>query len=182
LSIEHLALGIGDAAARSEGFAEGLAGVRVDALEKALGKLPQLEMPLTHRFTPGLYVRTIFMPKGALVISRIHKTTHPFVVTQGHCAVWDEANGVQHVRAGHIGITTPGTRRILFMFEDTVWTTFHPGGWGPETDPDKIVAEVTEAHDVSNAPELSAEALGFLRRLPAGDTADYQSALRKENV
>lgn len=99
---------------------------QVDQMQSALAKLPQVEMPLTHRFTPGLYVRQIFMPKGTLVISKIHKTEHPFVCLNGHAAVWIEGVGIEQVRAGHIGITKPGTRRILWMHEDTVWVTFHP--------------------------------------------------------
>lgn len=99
---------------------------KVDLLQSAIAKLPQVELPLTHRFTPGLYIRQIFMPKGALVISKIHKTEHPFVCLKGHAAVWIEGVGVEHVRTGHVGITKPGTRRILWMHEDTVWVTFHP--------------------------------------------------------
>ena len=98
----------------------------VTAMQEKLAKLPQVDMPLTHRFTPGLYVREIFMPKGTLVISKIHKTEHPFVCLKGHAAVWIEGVGVQQIQAGHIGITKPGTRRILWMHEDTVWVTFHP--------------------------------------------------------
>ncbi len=39
------------------------------------------------------------------------------------------------------GITKAGTRRVLLIREDCVWTTFHPT---TETDPEKIVAQVTE--------------------------------------
>jgi hypothetical protein len=143
--------------------------LKMDSLVKALSQMPQVELPLTHQFTPGLYIRTIFMPKGSLVISKIHKTTHPFVITKGHTSVWDAANGVQQMRAGHIGITKPGTHRILFMHEDTVWTTFHPGNWPADTDPEKIVSEITEIHDVSNAPELDSEMLRGLKLL-TGET------------
>jgi hypothetical protein len=130
---------------------------QVDRLQYELGKLPQCDMPLTHSFIPGFYVRQIFMPKGAIVISRIHKTTHPFVVTKGHAAVMDEAGYVEQIKAGHVGITTPGTRRVLFIHEDSIWTTFHAGNWPADTDPDQIVAEVTETPDVSYIGKLSGE-------------------------
>jgi hypothetical protein len=60
-----------------------------------------------------------------------------------------EGAGIQEIRAGHIGITMPGTRRILYVYEDTEWTTFYATD---KTDPDEIVAEVTEPHDFDRHP------------------------------
>lgn len=127
---------------------------KLDFLQFQLGQLPQLDMPLTHRFTPGLYIREIFMPKGAIVISRVHKREHPFVVSKGKVAVWSENDGWQFIKAPFTGITTPGTRRILFISEDCIWTTFHCGDWPADTDPDVIVGEVTETPDVSYIGEM----------------------------
>ncbi len=103
--------------------------LKVDAFQRRLEALPEehrLDLPLKHTFTPGLYVREIFMPKGSLVISNTHKSHHQFVVAKGKLSVWTEQGGVQHLEAPHRGDTLPGTRRILFMHEDTVFLTFHP--------------------------------------------------------
>ena len=35
-------------------------------------------------------------------------------------------HGCQFMQAPGIGITTPGTRRVLYALEDTSWATFHP--------------------------------------------------------
>jgi len=101
------------------------ASKRIDALEAALVKYPQIDMPVVHRFTPGLYMREIHMPAGSLCTSKIHKTEHPFVVLSGRCSVWSEGNGVEHICAPFVGITKPGSRRVLYIHEDTVWITFH---------------------------------------------------------
>jgi hypothetical protein len=98
---------------------------RVDAVHRFCATQPPAQCPVTHRFTPGLYAREIFMPAGSLIVSKIHKTEHPFVVISGHAAVWDAANGLQQLRGGHVGITKPGTRRVLFIHEDCRWITFH---------------------------------------------------------
>lgn len=124
---------------------------KVDAIQAAIERMPQVELPLTHRFTPGMYIRTIFMPKGTLVVSRIHKTEHPFIVTRGACAVWDERAGWKEIKAGHIGITMPGTRRILYIYEDAEWTTFHATEL---RDPEEIVAAVTEPHEFDRGEAL----------------------------
>lgn len=135
---------------------------QVDRLQSTLAKLPQTEMPVVHRFTPGLYVREIFMPKGTLVISKIHKTEHPYVVSKGHAAVWTEEAGVVQIKAPHCGITKPGTRRILYIHEDCIWTTFHPT---TETDLDKIEAQVIEPHscEESNVLDVDSELLKQLQ-------------------
>lgn len=97
----------------------------IDGLQNELAKLPQIECPLRHSFVPGFYVRQIFMPAGSLVISKIHKTEHPYVITRGKVSVWIEGVGVQNLRAPFTGITKPGTRRVLYVHEDCLWTTFH---------------------------------------------------------
>lgn len=115
----------------------------VDAIQCALGKFPPAVCPLTHRFTPGLYTREIFMPAGSFVVSKIHKTEHPFVILKGVVSVWTENGGVEKLSAHHIGITKPGTRRVLYTHEDTIWATFHVT---KETDLEKIEAAIISKH------------------------------------
>jgi hypothetical protein len=103
------------------------------------------ELPLKHVFTPGLYCRTIFMPKGTLLTSRVHLTEHPFFVLSGLVSVWDDAQGWVTLRQYDRGITKPGTRRILLIHEDCVWMTVHANP-DNETDPEKIVESVTYDH------------------------------------
>lgn len=96
----------------------------LDECEAHLLTLPPVDCPVTHSFVPGFYVRTIFMPKGTILASRIHAHRNPFWITKGVVEV--QANGVtETLRAPHIGITEPGTRRLLYIHEDCVWTTFH---------------------------------------------------------
>ncbi len=107
----------------------------VDSLAKSMGSLPRAVCPVTHRFTPSLYAREIFMPKGSFIVSRTHKTTHPYVISKGRVSVWSQDKGVEHLQAPFTGITTPGTQRVLYIHEDCVWTTFHVTD---EKDPEKI--------------------------------------------
>lgn len=138
--------------------------VKVDKLHLGIEKLAQqspVECPLVHRFTPGLYVREIFMPKGALIVSKIHRTEHPYVISKGKVSVWTEG-GVLHLSAPHCGITKPGTRRVLYIHEDCVWTTFHPGPWPADTDPERIVAELTVDRPITGSL-VDARILGLLK-------------------
>ena len=104
--------------------------VRGDALD--------IMCPLKHTFVDGAYVREIFMPKGTLIISKIHKWKHPYFVIQGDASVLTE-DGVVRIKAPYAGITERGTQRILFMHEDTKWITVHAT---KEKDLDKIESEI----------------------------------------
>jgi hypothetical protein len=113
----------------------------LDVLEAEMFKHPQVHCPLVHRFTPGLYIREIFMPAGSVVTSARHMTCHPFVVSKGDVSVYEEDREVGRYKAPYTGITQPGTRRLLYMHEDTIWTTFHVTD---KTDPDEIAKDIAE--------------------------------------
>ena len=117
---------------------------KMDILEGAMARMPQIHCPLEHRFTTGIYSRTIFMPAGTVITSRTHKVQHPFVITKGVCDVYDEEGNTVRLSAGHIGITEPGTRRVLLIHEDTIWTIFIPTD---KTDPVEIAEEISESEN-----------------------------------
>lgn len=97
----------------------------LDVIEATMADMPQAACPVEHRFTPGLYIREITMPAGTLVTSMVHKKRHPFVISKGKVRVISETEGAVVYTAPHTGITEPGTRRLLHVMEETVWTTFH---------------------------------------------------------
>jgi hypothetical protein len=103
-------------------------------------KMPPRECPVTHRFTPGLYIREIFMPKNTILTSLLHLTTHPYFIMQGEFSVWHRGIEVQRIKAPYTGITEAGTRRLLYIHEDTIWTTCHVTDL---TDPDEIIESIT---------------------------------------
>lgn len=117
----------------------------IDALEeRILGELEPVEMPLVHRFTPGLYIREIHMKAGTLLTSKIHKTEHPFTISKGRVLVKLKGGETQELAAPYTGITKPGTRRAIIILEDTVWTTYHVLLPGEEGDIEKIEARIIE--------------------------------------
>jgi hypothetical protein len=95
----------------------------IDLFESEMVKMTQVEMPVRHIFTPGLYAREITMKAGTVLTSKIHKTEHPFVISKGKVLVYDAT--VVELKAPYTGITKPNTRRLIKILEDTIWTTFH---------------------------------------------------------
>ncbi len=111
--------------------------------EKGMSKVPGVKFgddvaPLKHTFTDGLYVREITMPKGMILTSKIHKTNHPYFVLKGDVSVLTE-KGVIRIKAPYSGITKAGTKRVLYIHEETVWTTVHVT---KETDLKKIEEQI----------------------------------------
>jgi len=94
--------------------------------------------PLEHAFVDGAYIRMITMPKGMLVTSKIHKKTHPYFVMKGDVSVLTDEGEIR-IKAPYAGITKAGTKRVLYIHEETVWITVHPT---QETDLKKIEDEI----------------------------------------
>lgn len=97
-----------------------------DQVEAALATCEQADLPVVHRFAPGVYCREIHIPAGVMATSAVHKSTHLFTISQGRIRVISETEGAVEYAAPYTGITEPGTRRMVLALEDVVWTTYHP--------------------------------------------------------
>lgn len=117
---------------------------RIDQLEAEMTGYKLVNCPLYHKFTPGMYSRTVFMPKDALVVSLIHNTKHQFIVSQGRVSVRVNEDKWELIEAPFIGVTMPGTRRVLCIEDDCIWTTFHVTDIQPINDSDEAVEEAAE--------------------------------------
>ena len=74
------------------------------------------------------------MPKGMLISSKLHKTNSPYFVLEGDLTVVT-GEGEIRIKAPFWGVTKAGTKRILYIHEDTRWITVHATD---ETDLEKI--------------------------------------------
>ena len=100
---------------------------KIDRLELWMcGNGLLVDLETYHVFTPGLVSRTIFMPKGTFLTSRIHRHDHQYAIVSGACSVFIDGVGVEYLEAPYVGTTKSGSRRVLYIHEDTVWVTFHP--------------------------------------------------------
>ena len=84
----------------------------------------EIEGAVTHNFADGQYIRTIVMPKGLVVTTKIHNQNHPFFIMTGEVSIFSE-QGVQQIKAPYHGITKRGTKRVLYVHEECVFITVH---------------------------------------------------------
>lgn len=103
--------------------------------------------PLTHSFSPGIYVRQIFIPAGTLISGKIHKHRHPNFLMSGKVIVITEGEGVQELEGPLSIMSPPGTKRSLKALTDLIWITVHPNPTDTE-DLEEIEKEViAETYD-----------------------------------
>lgn len=113
-------------------------------LVNVMKTLPQLEAPVKHHFSKGVYVREIFMPKGMIIVGKIHKTRHLNIVSQGRCTVVTPTRKFE-VEAPCTFESIEGEQKVVYMHEDVVWSTVHVTN---ETDLEKIEKEcIAEEYD-----------------------------------
>lgn len=112
---------------------------QIQALEQVMRAMGGTDdFPVTHRFADGIYSRELFMPADAVIIGKMHRKSHFFVVLEGKVTAWTP-EGMRDFAAGEVFLTVPGTKRAIYAHEDSRLITFHATG---ETDVDRIEAEI----------------------------------------
>jgi hypothetical protein len=113
----------------------------IDKFEYELSTLPAGEIPLTHIFTDGLYIRKAFAPAGSMFTTVHHNTEHPFILVSGTTEVVSNEEP-SSITGPFMGITKKGTRRLVYAVTDATYLTIHAN---PDnlTDPDEIIKRIT---------------------------------------
>mgnify|MGYP000477540098 CR=1 FL=1 len=112
---------------------------QIEVLEAQMRLMEQILIEPVHHFADGLYAREILIPAGTILTGKVHSTEHLNIVSQGRIAVWTE-DGMKILAAPCTLISRPGTKRVGFALEDTVWTTIHKN---PDNLTDLVVLEAT---------------------------------------
>lgn len=95
------------------------------AFQEMLEQAPDhVDPPVEHFFAPGMYGRQIYMRAGLMVVGKIHKHAHINIVSKGRCQIITET-GSYEIVAPCTFISDPGTKRVVRVLEDTIWTTIH---------------------------------------------------------
>ncbi len=85
---------------------------------------PQVEIPVSHYFSKGVYAREMRQPAGTIVAGKIHKFENLCIVSQGECSVIS-IDGPMRIKAPFTFVSQPGTQRLIWAHTDLVWTVIH---------------------------------------------------------
>lgn len=97
---------------------------KVFAIEKEMKKHEQVELKTEHFFSPGIYTRILYIPKGCMLTGKIHKQPILNIMTKGDISVLigDE---VKRIIAPFVVVSPAGSKKIGYAHEDTIWMGCH---------------------------------------------------------
>jgi hypothetical protein len=126
-------------------------------LESEIAKMPQVECPLRHIFSKGLYVREFIIPKGVILTGAIHLQECITTLAKGKVLMTEGGEAVC-LTAPYVNSFAAGTKKAIFALEDSVWIDAYPN---PDDERDTDVLEdrlMTNSHlDYLTRPELLLE-------------------------
>lgn len=114
---------------------------KLERLDAAVLAQEQVDMPVKHHFSHGVYARELFIPKGTVLTGRIHKRSQINILAKGEISVLTE-HGIERLKAPATIVSPPGTKRAGYAHEDTIWITVC-GVDGKEQAPDALEQELT---------------------------------------
>jgi len=123
----------------------GLGIADITRLQCAAAGLPQAKLTTDHFWADGMYCRVLFRPADTLIIGKVHKREHLYIIASGEVTV--VGNGKKERIIGpRVIVSAPGTKRAVYAHTDATTITIHRTD---ETDLDKIEAELIEPDETA---------------------------------
>lgn len=116
---------------------------RLEAFERMMLKLEQVECPVIHRFGPGIYIREITMPAGCFAIGARHKVHQLNVMLKGRVTVLNPDGSTAELKAPMMFVGKPG-QKVGYVHEEVVWQNIYSTD---ETDIEKLEAMFVDKGD-----------------------------------
>jgi hypothetical protein len=85
-------------------------------------RMPQVELPVRHLFSPGVYARELTIYAGCILTGAVHRYEQLNVLSKGKMRLLVDGVFVD-VEAPFTTVSPPGTKRIALALTDCVWTT-----------------------------------------------------------
>ena len=144
---------------------------QVAALQGVMMKMPQAPgMETGHSFAGGMYCRKIFIPRGTVVVSRVHKTEHFFIGCVGELHVAGQGENYV-IRPGDVVPSPVGTKRVVFAMTDVVVLTVHKTDKttaDADLENEMVEPDASSMYDVNNQPKP-----GVLTSAPVADQLEH---------
>jgi len=97
---------------------------KVQALQDVISQLPQYEPETKHTFHAGMYCREVWRPAGVIIVGKVHKKEHFYLIVSGTVAITTD-EGVKSVTGPTLLCSKPGTKRAVYAETDALCMTFH---------------------------------------------------------
>ena len=97
---------------------------KVQTLQNVISQLPQYEPETKHTFHAGMYCREVWRPAGVIIVGKVHKKEHFYLIVSGTVAITTD-EGVKSVTGPTLLCSKPGTKRAVYAETDALCMTFH---------------------------------------------------------
>lgn len=124
--------------------------------EKRIAELPEqidMDEDTEHHFAPHVYARELHIPAGCVLSGKTHATEHLNVMCGDITVVTED--GWKRLTGWHVIKSKPGTMRLGFAHQGTMWITIHPTD---ETDLKKLEQQLIIPRDIPR-PVIEGEGL-----------------------
>ncbi len=118
----------------------------IDALQAAIAAMPQAELTTEHFFAGGMYCRFLPRAAGTLIVGKVHKAEHFYIVCCGTVRVTGGEGPAREITGPAVIVSKPGTKRAVLAVTDATCLTVHRTD---KTDLDEIEAELIEPDDTA---------------------------------
>ena len=82
------------------------------------------ELPLEHFICNKTYVRQITLPKDIMLTGKVHNFDHTSILSKGEVTIMT-GEGVARIKAPATWVSKAGTKRLIYVHEETIWSTIH---------------------------------------------------------
>ena len=117
----------------------------IERLQAEVSKLPQYEPLTRHHFHGGMYCREVWRDAEVLVVGKVHRKEHYYVVASGTLVITTD-EGVQRLTGPALLKSMPGTKRAVYSETASLCMTFHRTD---ATTVEEAEAELVEDDDAS---------------------------------
>lgn len=129
----------------------------IEELQHIMLQENQADVITLHKFSDGIYARTIVIPANVCIVGAKHLTNHLMIISQGEGHIVVNDGEPEYYCAPEMTETKVGTKRVIFAHTDTYLTTFHVTD---ETDLDKIGETILEPEPLNELPMWKKKLLG----------------------
>lgn len=103
------------------------------------------ELPLEHFICNKTYTRQITLPKDMLLTGKVHNFDHTSIISKGEVSIMTD-EGVSRIKAPATWVSKAGTKRLIYVHEETIWATIHQS---KHTEVEQLENEIVHDSDLS---------------------------------
>ena len=145
----------------------------IESAERELLSLPQVDCPVVHHFGPGICIREVFMPAGAIAIGHRQKFDQLNIMIRGKVLIAKDDGTTQILTAPMI-FTGKAGRKIGYVMEDMVWQNIYATDLKDASAVEDFFIEKSEQWHDDQASRFAVESVSR-----AADRNDYMLLLEE---